>query len=326
MKNLKKSDLLGPCDIAYARNGKNYVGTFPQVSVDWRGSKEIVVALKAHTESQVGDVKIITLPGGVEMEMIYVAPGTFIMGSSVAEQGREKDETQHSVSLTKGYWIGKYPVTQAQWSALVRANNVSFDNGAPIADFSSTGSRADDVCNMNTSNFPMDNVSWDDCDRLIKTLNANELTFRRWSLPSEAQWEFAARGGTKSMGYKYSGSDDLSEVGWYDENSGGRTHSVYEKNRGNELGIVGMCGNEWEWCQDWYDENYYKISPTFDPTGPTSGDFRVARGVGYLGSARLCRVANRFCGSPSWRGYGVRLVCSETTATQQDKVHSVLEK
>ena len=317
MQNLKKGDLIGPCDVAYMRNGKNYVGTFSQVSVDWLGAKVLAVALKEHAGLQAGDVKAITLPGGVAMVMVYVAPGSFMMGSPETEEGRYNNETQHRVTLTEGYWIGKYPVTQAQWSALVSANNVSFDNGAPVAWFSSKRGGADD--------FPMENISWDDCYRLIKALNANESTHRRWMLPTEAQWEFAARGGTKSKGYKYSGSDILSEVGWYDKNSGHRTHSVSAKNRGNELGIVGMSGNVWELCQDWYGNDYYATSPHLNPIGPASGDKRALRGGSWMHDARDCRSASRVNLSPSLRVYGtgVRLVCSDTTATQQDKAHSV---
>ncbi len=317
MQNLKKGDLIGPCDVAYMRNGKNYVGTFSQVSVDWLGAKVLAVALKEHAGLQAGDVKAITLPGGVAMVMVYVAPGSFMMGSPETEEGRYNNETQHRVTLTEGYWIGKYPVTQAQWSALVSANNVSFDNGAPVAWFSSKRGGADD--------FPMENISWDDCYRLIKALNANESTHRRWMLPTEAQWEFAARGGTKSKGYKYSGSDILSEVGWYDKNSGHRTHSVSAKNRGNELGIVGMSGNVWELCQDWYGNDYYATSPHLNPIGPASGDKRVLRGGSWMHDARDCRSASRVNLSPSRRVYGtgVRLVCSDTTVTQQDKAHSV---
>ncbi len=273
-----------------------------------------------------GETKIFTLPGGVRMEMVYVAPGSFQMGSS---SGNE-DETPHRVRLTKGYWIGKYPVTQAQWSALVSGTGVSFDEGRPVAWFSKKGGGSDIVSGMDTSDFPMEGISWNDCKALVDALNKADRAGRRWSLPTEAQWEFAARGGNKSRGYTYSGGNNLDAVGWYYENSGMRRlsdsnweiedlksnrcrpHSVKEKDIGNELGIVGMSGNVWEWCNDWYDSDYYSSSPTEDPQGPASGEFRVLRGGGWYDDARNCRSANRYGNGPGLRynSCGFRLCCS----------------
>ena len=167
-----------------------------------------------------GDTKTFTLPGGVEMEMVYVEPGSFTMGSPESEAGRGGDEPQHRVTLTKGFWIGKYPVTQRQWQALVRANDVSFAEGEPTPYFSREGDGRDVVSGLDTSDFPMENISWDDCKALVDALNKNERGEWRWSFPTEAQWEFAARGGNKSRGYVYSGGNDLDALGWYYENSG----------------------------------------------------------------------------------------------------------
>ncbi len=275
-----------------------------------------------------GRSKTFTLPGGVKMEMVYVEPGTFTMGSPESEEGRGKDEKQYRVTLTEGYWIGKYPVTQAQWDALVSAMHVSFDDGRPTAFFSKSGDGSDRVRRMDTSDFPMENISWDDCKALADALNRHDREGRRWSLPTEAQWEFAARGGNKSRGYVYSGGNDLDPVGWYYENSGTkklsdsnwnvgdlesnkcRPHSVKEKDKGNELGIVGMSGNVWEWCADWYSD--YPEGSVTDPTGPASGVGRVLRGGGWLVDARYCRSAYRRGDYPDNRYIddGFRLCCS----------------
>ena len=274
-----------------------------------------------------GDSKTFKLPGGVSMEMVYVAPGSFQMGN---KNGKDDQMPVHKVTLTKGYWIGKYPVTQAQWNALVSGTGVSFEGGNPVASFSRNGKNSDIVNGMDTSDFPMESVSWDDCKALVDTLNRVEREGRHWSLPTEAQWEFAARGGNKSCGYTYSGGNDMDSVGWYYENSGVRRlsdsnwefdelgnnkcrpHSVKEKCIGNELGIVGMSGNVWEWCNDWYDKDYYASSPIDDPQGPATGGFRVSRGGGWPHDARCCCFAFRICFWPRGRlfFYGFRLCCS----------------
>ena len=254
--------------------------------------------------------KTFTLPGGVKMEMVYVEPGSFTMGSPESEKGRRDDERQHRVTLTEGYWIGKYPVTQAQWDALVSAMDVSFDDGRPTACFSKFGECSARARRMDTSDFPMESISWYDCKALVDALNRNDREGRRWSLPTEAQWEFAARGGNKSRGYVYSGGDNLDSVGWYDENCKDRPHAVREKNKGNELGIVGMSGNVWEWCADWYSD--YPEGSVTDPTGPASGEYRVLRGGSVGLDARCCRSAYRYRGRPDVRNndLGLRLCCS----------------
>ena len=294
--------------------------------MDWRGLRVFPVVLKEYTGPKDGDSKTFMLPGGVRMEMVYVAPGSFQMGSETGED----DETLHQVRLTKGYWIGKYPVTQAQWHALVSGTGVSFDEGRPTAYFSRDGKANDLISGMDTSDFPMECISWNDCKALVDALNGAEREGRRWSLPTEAQWEFAARGGNKSRGYTYSGGNDMAAVGWYYENSGTRRlsdsnwkkedlksnrcrpHSVKEKDIGNELGIVGMSGNVWEWCNDWYNKNYYSNSPTEDPQGPASGGLRVLRGGGWSFTARSCRSTLRIRIYPGSRSYisGFRLCCS----------------
>jgi formylglycine-generating enzyme required for sulfatase activity len=128
-------------------------------------------------------------------------------------------------------------------------------------------------------------------------------------LPTEAEWEFAARGGNSSNGYTYSGSNTLDAVGWYDDNSGSKTHPVGGK-QPNELGIYDMSGNVWEWCSDWFSSSYYSVSPETNPQGPSSGSFRVVRGGSWFHVAVGCRSAYRFLDIPDFRSsyYGFRLV------------------
>ncbi len=204
---------------------------------------------------------------GVTFEMIPVEGGTFTMGATPEQGGDayDREETAHRVTLN-GYAIGKHEVTQALWQA-VMGGNPSYFKG---------------------DNLPVECVSWNDCQEFINKLNS--ITGRNFRLPTEAEWEFAARGGKKSKGYKYSGSNNLDEVAWYNENSGDQTHPVGTK-KPNELGIYDMSGNVWEWCADWYGD--YSSSPSTDPTGPTSGSIRVYRGGSWSHYAWLCRVSYR---------------------------------
>ena len=206
---------------------------------------------------------------GVTFEMVRVEGGTFTMGAT-AEQGSDADSDEkptHQVTLSS-YSIGKTEVTQALWQA-VMGSNPSYFKG---------------------SNLPVETVSWEDCQTFIRKLNA--LTGKNFRLPTEAEWEFAARGGNNSRGYKYSGSNTLSNVAWYDDNSSNKTHPVATK-APNELGIYDMSGNVYEWCNDWYDD-YTSASQT-NPTGPNSGLCRVGRGGSWRANARYCRVSSRYC-------------------------------
>ena len=220
------------------------------------------------------EVVVILLPtiitvNGVSFTMIAVEGGTFQMGAT-SEQGSdaESDESPvHSVTLSD-YHIGETEVTQELWEA-VMGSNPSYYSG---------------------SQKPVEYVSWNDCQTFISKLN--ELTGKNFRLPTEAEWEYAARGGNKSQGYKYSGSNTIGNVAWYDGNSSSRTYDVKTK-QANELGIYDMSGNVWEWCQDWYGSNYYSNSPSTNPTGPTSGSSHVLRGGSWFSSARNCRVSGR---------------------------------
>ena len=162
------------------------------------------------------------------------------------------------------------------------------------------------------SDKPVENVSYNDCVAFVKILNdklkaAGQLPAgREFRLPTEAEWEYAARGGNRSQGYRYSGSNTLGSVAWYEDNSNDTTHPVKQK-RANELGLYDMSGNVWEWCNDW--EGYYSSSSQTNPKGPSTGSYRVLRGGGWRDGARGCRVAGRGCISPDYRHYfsGLRL-------------------
>ena len=221
--------------------------------------------------------------GGVSFTMVYVPGGTFTMGAT-SEQGSDADNDEkptHSVTLS-GYHIGQTEVTQALWKAVMGSNPSEFKGDSR----------------------PVENVSWNDCQTFISRLNAK--TGKNFRLPTEAEWEYAARGG-HSGGSKYAGSDNINSVAWYDYNSGDETHNVATKSP-NSLGIYDMSGNVWEWCQDWYG-NYSSSSQT-NPKGPSSDDHRVNRGGGWYGLARDCRVSNRGLNTPSFsiNGLGLRLV------------------
>ena len=154
--------------------------------------------------------------------------------------------------------------------------------------------------------LPVESVNWDECQNFITKLN--ELTGQKFRLPTEAEWEFAARGGNQSKGYTYSGSNDIDGVAWYEETSSDQTHEVATKIP-NELGIYDMSGNVWEWCQDFYDGDYYYRSPKKNPTGPSSGDYRVIRGGDLNGYEGSCRVDKRNILTPTdaSRDVGFRL-------------------
>jgi formylglycine-generating enzyme required for sulfatase activity len=154
------------------------------------------------------------------------------------------------------------------------------------------------------NDLPVENISWNDVQVFIKKLNA--LTGKNYRLPTEAEWEFAARGGKESKGYKYSGSNNIDEVAWYRTNSDNTTHPVGTK-KPNELGIYDMSGNVWEWCNDWYSD--YSEASQINPTGPTSGTWRIIRGGVMNMAAQYSRITYRAGVPPnSIGGFGFRLV------------------
>ncbi|MGM9839281.1 MAG: formylglycine-generating enzyme family protein [Sodaliphilus sp.] len=217
--------------------------------------------------------------------MVEVVGGTFTMGAT-AEQGSDADSEEkpaHQVTLSS-YMIGKTEVTQELWEAVMGSNPSEFKG----------------------SNLPVEHVSREDCQTFIRKLNA--LTGKNFRLPTEAEWEFAARGGNNSRGYKYSGSNTVSNVAWYKDNSSSTTHPVATK-APNELGIYDMSGNVEEWCNDGYGD-YTSTSQT-NPTGPNSGSSYVYRGGSWFYYAFACRVSARgYTDTTTLRGsdFGLRLV------------------
>ena len=186
------------------------------------------------------------------IECVLVKAGTFTVGSPTSEANRDSDEMPYKVTMTQDYYISKYPITNAQYG----------ESG--------------------NENHPVVNVTWFQASDWAKSIGGR--------LPTEAEWEFAARGGNKSQRYIYSGSNNLDAVGWYYNNSGGGTKPVGHK-QPNELGIYDMSGNVWEWCSDWYGT--YPTRAVTNPTGPSSGDIRVSRGGSWIDHAYRCRIADR---------------------------------
>ena len=242
--------------------------------LDFTLTKTIAKAPVVPAAPQGGAVETITVKG-VSFNMIKVQGGTFTMGATV-EQGSDAESDEkpmHKVTLSD-YYIGETEVTQELWK-VVMGSNPSYFSG---------------------TNLPVEKVSWNDCQTFITKLN--QLTGRNFRLPTEAEWEYAARGGQKSRGYKYAGSNTLSDVAWYWDNSSSKTHPVKQK-QANELGLYDMTGNVWEWCQDWYGR--YSSSARTNPKGPSSRSSRVFRGGSWDDNASHCRVANRCDSSPGGR-------------------------
>ncbi|MBO6288539.1 MAG: SUMF1/EgtB/PvdO family nonheme iron enzyme [Prevotella sp.] len=215
---------------------------------------------------------------GVEYKMVAVEGGTFLMGSN---SGESDERPVHQVTLSS-FSIGETEVTQELWEA-VMGGNPSYYKG---------------------SKLPVEWVSWDDCQTFITKLN--QLTGQTFRLPTEAEWEYAARGGNQSRGYTYAGSNTLDEVAWYRDNSSSKTHDVATKSP-NELGLYDMSGNVCEWCQDWYGS--YSSSAQTNPTGPSSASdqtvSRVYRGGNWNYSSNSSQVSNRNYRSINWCSSGV---------------------
>ena len=281
-------------------------------------------ALKANIEKAAatrgpkpGQTKTVDLGGGVRLELVWIPPGEFMMGSPDSESGRFDNEgPQHRVKITRGFWMGKYEVTQSQWQAVMGHNPSYFKNAGGSA--------------------PVEQVSWDDCREFIQKVSSR--SGQAFRLPTEAEWEYACRAGTTSA--LYTGplrilgdrnGPELDPIAWYGGNSGvtyeggcdssnwpekqynhtaAGTHTVGQK-RPNAFGLYDMIGNVWEWCRDWHGD--YPSGTQTDPQGPSSGSGRVLRGGSWLSSARLCRSAYRDWYAPDSRDYffnGFRVVLS----------------
>ena len=219
--------------------------------------------------------------------MVYVEGGTFMMGANENDNEAYPDEKPpHKVKLSE-YWIGETQVTRALWKAVMRDDEDKEDPSEFKGD----------------PNRPVESVSWEECKEFIRRLN--KLTDQKFRFPTEAQWEFAARGGNlgKDNKYRYAGSDSIGDVAWFSKRS---THSV-KGCKPNELGLYDMSGNVCEWCNDWYGN--YNVWQTVNPIGPSKGEFRVIRGGSWANGARGCRISNRLSYSPTdkFNNLGLRL-------------------
>lgn len=245
------------------------------------------------TSETVGGNKVFTV-NGVTFTMVFVESGTFTMGATAEQQEPYDDEKPpHRVTLTKDFYIGETEVTQALWKAVM-----GFTPTVSGSQWTTEYGLGDE--------FPAYYISYEDVQQFISQLNS--LTGAQFRMPTEAEWEYAARGGSKSKGYQYSGSNNIGDVAWY---GGYKTHAVKTK-KANELGLYDMSGNVLEWCSDWIEN--YPSSPAVDPTGADSGCWRVFRGGSWDYNARGCRVACRSENAPSSRGnsLGFRLVLSSS--------------
>ena len=237
------------------------------------------------------------------MTLVPIDPGTFMMGSPTSESGRRDDERQHRVTLTQPYWLGATEVTQGQWQALM-GTTVRQQRDKANPDWSIRGESA---------NNPIYYVSWAEAMEYCRKLTERERVAGRlpdgyaYTLPTEAQWEYACRAGTTGA---YAG--DLDAMGWYDSNSNKTTQAVGQK-RANGWGLYDMHGNLWEWCLDWWE--YYSSGSVTDPDGPNSGTFRVYRGGSWGDTAQGARSANRDWGAPDFRvtNLGFRLALAPSS-------------
>ena len=237
--------------------------------------------------------KTITLPGNVPLQLRWIPPGTFQMGSAESEAGRDADEGPlHEVTLTRGFYLGIHEVTQAQWKAVMGTNPSIFVQGE------------------NPVERPVDSVSWEQCRLFIARLNA--LGLGKFRLPTEAEWEYACRAGTRTRFYWGDGVrlEEAHAYAWANSRSYATTHSVGGK-RPNGWGLYDMSGNVWEWCGDWYGP--YSADAQTDPTGPAQGREKVFRGGSWYDFPISLRSANRHRHAVD-RGYtaiGLRLVMEE---------------
>ena len=263
----------------YIRSMESLCDGIPSSS--FKQIKEKVYNYRPNSTTSASHTTYTETVAGVSFKMVAIPGGTFFMGSN---DGDGDERPVHSVSLSS-YYMGETEVTQALWQ-VVMGTNPSY--------------------HKNCDQCPVEKVSWNDVQEFIKKLN--QKTGKRYRLPTEAEWEYAAKGG---QSYTYSGSNDVKDVAWFVGNSNSATHPVKQKGR-NGYGLYDMSGNVWEWCADLYAVDYYSQSPKKDPEGPSGGDRRVLRGGSWYFSSGYCRVAYRYYSNPSGShgNYGLRLAVS----------------
>ena len=230
---------------------------------------------------------VVNLLEKLNNDMVYIEAVEFTMGATKEQKGEaNSDEKPAHPVVLNCFYLCKYEVTQELWETVMGDNPSHFKG----------------------KNLPVENVSWDDCQKFIMKLN--ELTGKKYRLPTEAEWEYAARGGSNSMHYKYSGGNSLEYVSWYFHNSMDKTHTVGMM-KPNELGLYDMSGNVWEWCQDWYGS--YGKKTAYYPTGPIKAYNKVFRGGGYDNGDTYCRCSYRNGTAPQnkFKNLGLRLAHSK---------------
>jgi formylglycine-generating enzyme required for sulfatase activity len=240
-----------------------------------KDTTQVLAKLNASNDfdtASTGDTRIVDLGSGVNLTLCYCPPGSFIMGSPANEKERSPDEDQVQVTISRGFWLAQTECTQTQWHAVMNNNPSAFQG----------------------DNLPVEQVSWHDVQEFMKKLNDNNVLPEgwKWSLPSEAQWEYACRAGTTTP---YAG--DLELMAWYDANSKKRSHPVETKN-GNAWSLHDMHGNIYEWCADGYAE---RLHGGIDPMYDSSGDSRMLRGGSWNSSMRFCRASDRISCKPDNR-------------------------
>jgi len=241
-----------------------------------------------------------TITNSIGMKLVLIPKGTFMMGSPASEQGRDDDETQHEVIISEDYYLGVFEVTRGQYEKVMGTNPSYFQKRV--------------IGKSDSSMYPVEQVSWEDAVEFCKKLS--ELPEEKkagcvYRLPTEAEWEYACRAGSKAAYSFGANSKTLGDYAWFGENSGSQTHPVGEK-KANAWGLYDMHGNVWEWCSDWYGK--YPKGSVSDPSGPSEGSDRVSRGGCWGLRAASCRSANRSWLAPSIRnyGYGFRVALSSS--------------
>ena len=244
-----------------------------------------------------------TITNSIGMKLVLVPKGTFMMGSPESEERRRKDETQHQVTISKDYYLCVTEVTQGQYEKVIGTNPSSFQG---------------DTIKGRSFNHPVERVSWEDAVEFCKKLSdlpEEKKAGRVYRLPTEAEWEYACRSGSKSAYSFGESSKSLGNYAWFGENSKGQTYPAGEK-KANAWSLYDMDGNVWEWCSDWYGD--YPNGAVSDPVGPRGGSSRVARGGSWGNGAADCRSANRDGNVPSFRDFslGFRLSLSPSGIPQ----------
>ena len=261
--------------------------------------------------------KSATKPAVLDNALVFVQGGSFNMGSN--DLLDYAAQPVHKVTISS-FNMGKFEVTVGEFRKFINATNYKTTAEQDGYSYAWVDGKFEQQSGVNwqydgfgfkrtpaQDNQPVIFITWDDANRYCQWLSSQKGKLYR--LPTEAEWEYAARGGSKSKGYQYSGSNNLADVAWFGDDSNGQAHNVGQK-KPNELGIYDMGGNVWEWCQDWFANEYYANSPEKDPQGPETGSFRVDRGGDWHGTTRYCRVGYRGSLAPRWRTHvvGFRIV------------------